>query len=144
MYLGKLPIIGHLGRDAEMRYTASGKPVTSFNVAVNNQFTGSDGEQVKETFWFRCSAFGRTAEVCNQYLKKGSKVYIEGLLSADPATGGPRIWTGQDGTPHASFELNVRTIKFLDSRSAAAGAPGAPAETAFAADPADDLDSIPF
>ena len=111
-----LIIVGNVGRDPEMRYTPSGKAVTSFNVAVNNQFTGNDGEAVKETFWFRCSAWGKTAENCNSYLKKGSKVYIEGLLTGDPTTGSPRIWTGQDGTPHASFELSVKTIKFLDSR----------------------------
>jgi single-strand DNA-binding protein len=116
MYLGKLPIIGHLGKDPDMRFVPSGKPVTSFNVAVNHQYTGSDGEVVKETYWFRCSAWGKTAEVCNQYLKKGAKVYIEGLLTGDPATGGPQIWTAQDGTPRASFELTVKTIKFLDSR----------------------------
>jgi len=140
MYLGKLPIIGHLGRDPEMRYTPSGKAVTSFNVAVNNQFTGNDGEAVKETFWFRCSAWGKTAEVCNTYLKKGSKVYIEGLLSGDPVSGGPRIWTAQDGTPRASFELSVRTIKFLDSRPANGSSP---AEDQIPTGSGDDLD-IPF
>jgi single-strand DNA-binding protein len=141
MYLGKLPIIGHLGRDPEMRFTPSGKPVTSFNVAVNHQYTGSDGEVVKETYWFRCSAWNKTAEACNQYLKKGSKVYIEGLLTADPTTGGPQIWTAQDGTPRASFELTVKAIKFLDSRPAN-GAPAiADQVPAGAGDPDSD---IPF
>ena len=141
MYLGKLPIIGHLGRDPEMRFTPSGKAVTNLIVAVNNQYAGSDGEVVKETFWFRCSAWGKTAENCNSYLKKGSKVYIEGLLTADPATGSPRIWTAQDGTPHASFELSVKTIKFLDSRPAN-GAPSTADQNAGGS--ADDIDDIPF
>lgn len=122
MYLGNLPIIGHLGRDPEMRFTSSGKAVTNFSVAVNRQYTGPStgsgqaGQTVKETYWFKCTAWDKQAEVCNQYLKKGSKVFVEGRLTADPSTGGPRIWTKQDGTPQASFELTIATIKFLDSR----------------------------
>ncbi len=126
MYLGNLPIIGHLGRDPEMRFTPSGKAVTNFSVAVNRQYTGSNGETVKETYWFKCTAWDKQAESCNQYLKKGSKVFIEGRLTADPSTGGPRIWTKQDGTPQAGFELTVVTIKFLDSRSENAGELAAP------------------
>ena len=136
-------IVGNLGKDPEMRYTPSGKPVTSFNVAVNHQYNDSDGETVKETYWFRCSAWGKTAEACNQYLKKGSKVYIEGLLTADPATGGPQIWTAQDGTPRASFELTVKTIKFLDSRPANGTPAAAEQAPAAAGEPAEDPD-IPF
>ena len=117
MYLGNLPIIGHLGRDVEMRFTPSGRAVANFSVAVNRQYTGGKGETVKETYWFRCTAWDKQAEICNQYLKKGSKVFIEGRLSADPASGGPRIWTKQDGTPQASFELTIFTIKFLDGKS---------------------------
>jgi single-strand DNA-binding protein len=116
MYLGNLPIIGHLGRDPEMRFTPSGKAVTNFSVAVNRQYTGGNGETIKETYWFKCTAWDKQAEICNQYLKKGSKVFVEGRLTADPSTGGPRIWTKQDGTPQANFELTVATIKFLDSR----------------------------
>ena len=123
MYLGNLPIIGHLGRDPEMRFTPSGKAVTNFSVAVNRQYTGGNGETVKETYWFKCTAWDKQAETCNQYLKKGSKVFIEGRLTADPSTGGPRIWTKQDGTPQAGFELTIVTIKFLDSRSENGGAP---------------------
>ena len=84
-------IVGNLGRDPEVRYTPSGQPVTSFSVATNRQYTNNAGETIKETLWFRVSAWGKTAEVCNQYLKKGSKVLVEGRLMADPATGGPRI-----------------------------------------------------
>jgi len=84
-------IVGNLGRDPEVRYTPSGQPVTSFSVATNRQYTNNAGETIKETLWFRVSAWGKTAEVCNQYLKKGSKVLVEGCLMADPATGGPRI-----------------------------------------------------
>ena len=72
-------IVGNLGKDPEMRYTPSGQAVTSFPVATNRQYTTGSGEQVKETIWFRISTWGKTAETCNQYLKKGSKVLIEGV-----------------------------------------------------------------
>ena len=81
--LNKVMIIGRLGKDPEMRYTPSGQAVTSFSVATNRQYTTGNGEQVKETIWFRVSTWGKTAEVCNQYVKKGSKVLIEGRLTPD-------------------------------------------------------------
>jgi len=109
-------IVGNLGRDPEMRYTPSGQAVTNFSVATSRQYTTSDGTQVKETIWFRISTWGKSAEVCNQYLKRGSKVLVEGRLTPDNSTGGPRIWTRQDGTPGASFEINASTVRFLSSR----------------------------
>jgi len=112
----KMIIIGNLGRDPEMRYTPSGQAVTNFSVATNRQYTGSDGQQVKETVWFRVSAWGRQAENCNQYLRRGSRVLVEGRLTSDPATGGPRIWTRQDGTPAASFEMSAVAVQFLSTR----------------------------
>lgn len=109
-------IVGNVGRDPEMRYTPGGQAVTSFSVATNRQYTNNSGETVKETIWFRVSAWGKTGEVCNQYLKKGSKVLVEGRLTADPATGGPRVWTTQDGSTRASFEVSAATVRFLSSR----------------------------
>ena len=109
-------IVGNLGRDPEMRYSPSGQAVTSFSVATNRQYTGGDGQQVKETIWFRVSVWGKQAETCSQYLKKGSKVLVEGRLTPDQTTGGPRIWTRQDGTPATSFEINAQTVRFLTSR----------------------------
>jgi single-strand DNA-binding protein len=109
-------LAGNLGRDPEMRYTPSGQAVTSFSVATNRQWTNSNGELIKETVWFRVSAWGKMAETCNQYLKKGSKVLVEGRLTADATSGGPRIWTGQDGQPRASFEVSAQTVRFLSSR----------------------------
>jgi single-strand DNA-binding protein len=110
-------IVGNLGRDPEMRYTPSGQAVTSFSVATNRQYTNNNGESIKETTWFRVSAWGKQAETCNQFLRKGSKVLVEGRLTADPETGGPRIWKTQDGTPRASFEISAATVRFLSSRS---------------------------
>jgi single-strand DNA-binding protein len=112
----KIVIVGNLGRDPEMRYTATGQGVTNFSVATNRTYTASDGQQVKETVWFRISVWGRQAEACNQYLKRGSKVLVEGRMTADPSSGGPRIWTRQDGTPAASFEVTANTVQFLSTR----------------------------
>ena len=109
-------IAGNLGRDPEMRYTPSGQAVTNFNVATSRQYTDSGGQKVKETIWFRVSAWGKTAEICNQYLKKGSKVLVEGRLNPDPKTGGPHIWQGQNG-PGASFEVTANTVRFLSGQS---------------------------
>jgi single-strand DNA-binding protein len=107
---------GNLGRDPEMRYTPAGQAVTNLSVAVNDDYTNSNGERVKRTIWVRVSTWGKQAESCNQYLKKGSKVLVEGRLIADQATGGPRIWTGQDGQPRASYEVSAVTVRFLSSR----------------------------
>jgi single-strand DNA-binding protein len=108
-------IVGNVGKDPEMRYTPSGQAVTSFSIATNRQYTTSDGEQVKETIWFRVSTWGKQAEICNQYVRKGSKVLIEGRLTPDKATGGPRIWD-KNGEPAASFEVTAGTVRFLSSR----------------------------
>ena len=140
-------LAGNLGRDPEMRYTPSGQAVTSFSVATNRQYTNNNGETIKETIWFRVSVWGKMAETCNQYLKKGSKVLVEGRLTADAATGGPRLWTGQDGQPRASFEVSASTVRFLSSRgeSEAGGvstAPAAAGDDSMAA-PAED-ENIPF
>jgi single-strand DNA-binding protein len=108
-------IVGNLGRDPEMRYTPGGQAVTNLSVATNRKYTGSDGQQVKETTWFRVSVWGKQAETCSQYLRKGSAVLVEGRLVPDPATGGPKIWQGQSG-PGATFEVSANTVRFLSSR----------------------------
>jgi single-strand DNA-binding protein len=123
-----------------MRYTPSGQAVTSFSVAVNDDYTGANGEKIKRTIWYRVSAWGKQGEACNQYLKKGSKVLVEGRLTADPATGGPRVWTGKDGSPRASFELNAQTVRFLSSRGDGAAEEQTEAAPAGAGDEPD----IPF
>ncbi len=119
-------IVGNVGKDPEMRYTPSGQAVTSFSVATNRQYTTGNGEQVKETIWFRISTWGKTAEVCNQYIKKGSKVLVEGRLTPDKVTGGPRIWTKQDGSAGASFEITASTVRFLSSRGDGGEGGGSP------------------
>jgi single-strand DNA-binding protein len=109
----KIFLIGNLGREPEMRYTPSGQAVTSFSVAVDDSYTGNDGQRVKRTIWVRISAWGKQAETCNQYLHKGSKVLVEGRLQPDQATGGPRVFNRQDGTTGSSYEVVAQTVRFL-------------------------------
>ena len=129
--MDKLMIVGNLGRDPEMRYTPDGTPVTDFSVAANRRWKNKNGDRVEKTVWYRCTAWRRQAEVCNQYLKKGRQVLIEGELNPDD-DGNPRIWTGNDGTSRASFEVTIRSIQFLGGNGGGQGgnapAPQAPPE----------------
>lgn len=113
-----LILVGNVGKDAEMRYTPSGQAVTSFSVATNRQYTSGNGEAVKETIWFRATAWGKTAEICNEYVKKGMTVLIEGRLTPDKSTGGPRVWKKDNGESAASFEVSINTIRFLSRKQA--------------------------
>ncbi len=122
----KIIIIGNLGGDPQMRYTQTGVPVTSFSVASNRRWTNQDGSQGEETIWFRISAWRNLAETCNKYLSKGRQVYIEGRLNPDPQTGGPRLWTGNDGQTRASFEVTALEVKFLGGRGDTGGFAGEP------------------
>jgi single-strand DNA-binding protein len=117
----KVTIIGNLGRDPELKYTPNGDPVVKFSVATNRKWTNQDGRQGEETVWFRCTAWRKLAETINQYLSKGRQVYIEGRLMPDKATGGPQVFTKSDGTPGASYEVQVDTVKFLGGRPGEAG-----------------------
>jgi len=135
----KVILVGNLGRDPEMRYTPGGQAVTNFSVATNRRYTDSSGETRDETVWFRISAWGKQAETCNQYLKKGSRVLVEGRLNGDE-NGNPRMWTGQDGSPRASFEVTSQNVRFLSGRDE--GSLGGDEGGAAAAPPPDD--DIPF
>jgi len=112
----KIIIAGNLGRDPEMRYTPDGTPVTNFSVATNRRWSNPDGSQNEETVWFRVTAWRQLAELCNQYLSKGRQVLVEGRLNPDRETGGPRVWTGNDGQTRASFEVTALTVRFLGGR----------------------------
>ena len=136
-------IVGNLGRDPEMRYLPSGQAVTNFNLATNRQYNDSNGQAVKETIWFRISVWGKQAESCNQYLKKGSKVLVEGRLIPDLNTGSPRIWTRQDGSSGASFEVNASTVRFLSTRGEEESVPGG-GEFPATGQAGDAEDNIPF
>ena len=105
--LNKIMLIGNVGSDPEMRYTPNGKAVTSFRMATNYRYAGSDGERREETEWFRVSVWGRQAESCNQFLSKGKRIYVEGRLRS-------RSWEGQDGQMRTSLEVSANRVIFLD------------------------------
>jgi len=137
----KIIVVGNLGRDPEMRFTPSGQAVTNFSIAVNESYTNSNGEKIKKTIWFRVTTWGKQAENCNQYLKKGRMVLVEGRMTADPNTGGPRIWSKQDGTAASSFEISAINVSFLSSRGEGDSAPVAGGMDMAELPPEDD---IPF
>src|SRR5438874_11765260 len=112
--LNKVLLIGNLGKDPEMKYTPQGKPMTTFSVAVSRRRQTPDGEWKDETEWFRIIAWEKLAEQCNEYLRKGSKVYVEGRLQT-------REWQGQDGQNRQSVEVVANEMVILDSRQ---GGPG--------------------
>lgn len=121
----KIVIVGRLGRDPEMRYMPDGTAVTHINVATDRRWTDkATGQPTQETTWFRVSVWGRQAESVNQYLSKGRLVLVEGRIRPDPQTGSPRIYTRQDGTAGASFEIFAETVRFIDSKGDGGGAAG--------------------
>jgi len=107
--LNKVMIIGRLGRDPEMRYTPSGRPVTTFSVATSRSWNTSDGERKMETEWFNVVAWGSLAEICNQYLVKGQQVYVEGRLQT-------RNWEDNNGNRHSSVEIVANEMIMLGNR----------------------------
>lgn len=110
--------VGNVGRDPEMRFTPTGQTVTSFSIGVNEEYTNTAGEKVKKTLWVRVEAWGKTAEACNQYVKKGMKVLVEGKLKHE-ADGNPRVYQKQDKSWGANFELTAQVVRFLSSVSSA-------------------------
>jgi len=122
-------IIGRLGGDPSMRYTSSGVAVTSFSVATSRRWTDAAGVQQERTTWFRVVAWRKLAEVCNQYLRKGQLVMVEGEVDASA------YMPKDGGEPRASLELTARTVKFL-SKS------GEAHETAIPS--INDVEEVPF
>lgn len=109
----KVQLLGNLGGDPDTRYLQSGTSVCSFSIATHRKWVGSDGQQNEETIWWRVSAWGKLGEICQQYLSKGRLVFIEGEIVPDRETGGPRLWTDQNGQQRASFEIRADTMKML-------------------------------
>lgn len=107
--LNKVLIIGRLGRDPEMRYTPSGRPVTTFSVAASRTWNTSDGGRRTETEWFNVVAWSNLAEICKQYLSKGQRVYIEGRLQT-------RHWEDSEGNKHSATEVVANEMIMLDDR----------------------------
>lgn len=138
----KVILIGNLGRDPEMRYMPDGTAVTSFSMATSRRWTDrASGQPVDETTWFRVSVWGRQAETANQYLNKGSKVLVEGVLVPDRATGSPKLFTRQDGTVGSSFEVRADMVRFLTPKGEGDYTAG---EYDEGGSPAHEEDDIPF
>lgn len=115
--VNKVILLGNVGADPELRYTPSGSGVANFSVATNESWTDKNsGDRQERTEWHRIVAWGRLAEICNQYLRKGSKVYIEGRLQT-------RSWEGQDGQRRYTTEIVANEMQMLDSRDDAGGTP---------------------
>ena len=110
--LNKVMLIGNVGTDPEMRYTANGNAVTTFRMAVNRNYSGPDGERREETEWFSIVTWNKLAETCSQYLQKGRSANVEGRLQT-------RSWEGQDGQRRFRTEVIANTVQFLDRGQAA-------------------------
>lgn len=107
--LNKVMIIGYVGREPEMRYTPSGRPVTSFSVATSRSWTSSEGERREETEWFNVVAWGNLAEICKAHLTKSQQVYVEGRLQT-------RGWEDESGKKHFRTELVANEMILLGDR----------------------------
>lgn len=115
MSVNKVILVGRLGRDPETRYTGGGQAVANFSVATDESYKDRNGERQKRTEWHRITAWGKLAEICQQYLKKGTMVYIEGRIQS-------REWQDKEGQKRTSFDIVASTMKMLSSRGDAAAA----------------------
>jgi len=144
--VNKVILIGHLGADPEVRFTQSGTAVANMRIATSERFKNRSGEQEERTEWHRVVAWARLAEICQQYLKKGKQVYIEGRLQT-------RSWEDQQGNKRYSTEIVATNMQMLGragdtpmdvpSQDVSQAAPAAPAAQAAGGGSADDED-LPF
>jgi len=112
--INKVILIGNLGADPEIRYTQSGTPVVNFRVATTERWKGQDGQQQEQTEWHNVVAWRRLAEICSEFLSKGSKVYIEGKLQT-------RKWQDQNGNDRYTTEIVAKDMQMLSPRGAGSG-----------------------
>jgi single-strand DNA-binding protein len=111
--INKVILVGNLGADPELKYTASGTAVAKFRIATSESFTDKSGQKQERTEWHRITAWSKLAEICGQYLAKGKQVYIEGKIKSD-------TWT-QDGIKRYSYEIVAETMRMLGSPAGAVG-----------------------
>ena len=112
--LNKVMLLGNLGRDPEVRYTASGRAVATFSIATSDQWKDREGNDQERTEWHRVVAWGRLGEICGEYLSKGKQVYIEGRIQT-------RDWEDQDGNRRTTTEIIVNDMIMLGGRGASSG-----------------------
>lgn len=118
MSVNKAILVGRLGRDPETRYTSAGQAVCNFTLATDETYKDRNGERQKRTEWHRITTWGKLAEICQQYLKKGTMVYIEGRIQS-------REWQDKEGQKRTSFDIVANTMKMLSSRGEGGMAAGA-------------------
>jgi single-strand DNA-binding protein len=104
--VNKIILLGNIGHDPELRYTAKGNPVLTLSVATNRDYKSAEGEQRHETHWHKATVWGKRAETCAKYLVKGSRIYLEGELQM-------KNWTDKDGNPRKTAEILVDDLRFL-------------------------------
>jgi len=125
-------LVGNLGADPELRYTPSGRPVATFRIATTDVWTDANGERQERTEWHRIVAWDRLAEICGEYLRKGSKVYIEGRIQT-------RTWEDQNGVQRYTTEIVARDMRMLDTK------PSVPEEPAVEeTPPIEEEEDLPF
>lgn len=116
--INKVILVGHLGRDPEVRYTPNGKAVASFSVATSKNWTDKQGQRQDRTEWHRIVVWDKLAELCGEYLAKGRQVYIEGELQT-------RDWTDRENNKRQTTEIRALEVQFLGGRDGAGGGSGA-------------------
>ena len=115
--VNKAILVGNLGRDPELRHTPNGQAVVNFTLATSENWTDKNGERQERTEWHRIVVWGKTAEMCNQYLSKGRTVYIEGRIQT-------REWEDKDGNKRYTTEINAQTVQFIGPRTDGGGGGG--------------------
>lgn len=118
-------LVGIVGRDPEMKYLPNGQAVCDFSLATSRHWTDASGERASETTWWKITMWGKMAENVSQYLRKKSRVFVEGSIKPDSETGNPRTFTRNDGTTGASYEVTARVVRVLDPKDAAPALQGA-------------------
>jgi single-strand DNA-binding protein len=137
--VNKVILIGNLGRDPELRYTQGGQAVANFTLATNERFSTKDGDKQERTEWHRIVAWGRTGELCAQYLSKGRSVYLEGRLQT-------REWEDKEGQKRRTTEIVANTVQFLGGKgeAGAGGSASSIAEGGFDSGTPPPPDDVPF
>ena len=138
MSVNKVILVGRLGKDPEVRYSNNGNAITNFNLATSRVYKNKQGEKVDETEWHRCVSFGRTAEVCGEYLHKGSLIYVEGRLQT-------RDWEDKDGNKRWTTEIIIDNMRMLGSKNDRSGSSAESSGNPFDKGPSDiPDDDVPF
>jgi single-strand DNA-binding protein len=115
--VNKVILVGNVGRDPELRYTQGGQPVASFSIATNERFKDKDGNWKDRTEWHRIVAWGRLAEICGEYLRKGRQVYVEGRIQT-------RDWEDKEGNKRQTTEIVILGMQMLGQRGEGGGSMG--------------------